>query len=61
MMHLYEQSKKAFVVSVENLAYEEWENLSFSQREVYKDKFEFAEVRTREAIHQIAVFYGLMK
>lgn len=60
-MNKYLQIQQAFIISCENQASIEWDFLTPSEKSIYNDKREFTEVKTREAIHYMAVVYGLMK
>lgn len=53
--------RDAFFSVLENDALIQWDFMSDSEKSIYKNKHEFAEVSIREFIHKTAVEYGLMK
>lgn len=53
--------RNAFFSVLENEAFIQWDYMTDSEKSIYKNKDEFAEVSIREFIHKTAVEFGLMK
>ena len=60
-MNAYEIAAKAMIVTLENQAFEEWDFMNDFQKEIYRNREEYAEVKIRETIHRLSVEFGLMK
>lgn len=60
-MTAFDIAKNALIIGLENEARIEWDSLSDSDKQIYKNKSEYVEVRMRETIHRMAVDFGLMK
>ena len=60
-MSNYKQIEAHYISLIENEAFNEWDLMSDSEKQIYADRFEYAEVRYRESIHRLAVEKGLMK
>lgn len=60
-MSNYTEIEFHYTSLIKNEAFNEWDLMSDSEKQIYADRFEYAEVRYRESIHRLAVEKGLMK
>lgn len=61
IMQNFTDYRNAFFSILENEAFIQWDYMTDSEKSIYKNKDEFAEVSIREFIHKTAVEFGLMK